>query len=125
LRLRDQRDPVVHVITHAALHVPRQLVTEVAKQAHLFGVFILPSGGDLDLEYLDLMEGHAVVNHETLGQQAARANAASKIVSDVSSAASNMQNARNLEPRTGTSGSDAMPQSLRGSSMSTPPASLR
>jgi hypothetical protein len=82
LRARDQRDPVIHLITHAALHVPRPLVTEVTRQAHMFGVFILPSGGALDLEYLDLLEGHAVVDHATLQQKAARAAAATKIVDE-------------------------------------------
>ncbi|HEY4012389.1 MAG TPA: hypothetical protein VGM06_03575 [Polyangiaceae bacterium] len=80
LRKRDQRDPVIHLITHAALHVPRPLVEEVRRQAHLFGVFILPSGGALDLEWLDLLEGHAVIDHATLLQQSARASAATKIV---------------------------------------------
>lgn len=80
LRQRESRDPVVHLITHAALHVPRPLVAEVARQAHLFGVFILPSGGELDLEYLDLLESHAVVDHATLQQKHARAEAATKIV---------------------------------------------
>jgi hypothetical protein len=82
LRARDQRDPVIHLITHAALHVPRPLVADVRRQAHLFGVFILPSGGDLDLEYLDLLDGHAVVDHATLQQKSARAAAATKIVDD-------------------------------------------
>jgi hypothetical protein len=82
LRARDQRDPVVHLITHAALHVPRPLVQEVRRQAHLFGVFILPSGGALDLEWLDLLEGYAVVDHATLQQKSARAAAATKIVDD-------------------------------------------
>ncbi len=82
LRVRDQRDPVVHVITHAALHVPRPLVQEVRRQAHLFGVFILPSGGTLDLEWLDLLEGHAVVDHATLQQRGARAAAATRIVDE-------------------------------------------
>ena len=81
-RARDQRDPVVHLITHAALHVPRPLVQEVRRQAHLFGVFILPSGGTLDLEWLDLLEGYAVVDHATLQQKNARAAAATKIVDD-------------------------------------------
>ena len=84
LRARDQRDPVVHLITHAALHVPRPLVQEVRRQAHLFGVFILPSGGTLDLEWLDLLEGHAVVDHATLQQRGARAAAAVKIVDEAS-----------------------------------------
>jgi len=82
LRAREQRDPVIHLITHGALHVPRPLVAEVRRQAHLFGVFILPSGGALDLEYLDLLEGHAVVDHATLQQKTARAAAATKIVDD-------------------------------------------
>jgi hypothetical protein len=82
LRARELRDPVIHLITHAALHVPRPLVAEVARQAHLFGVFILPSGGALDLEYLDLLEGHAVVDHATLQQKTARAAAATKIVDE-------------------------------------------
>ncbi len=82
LRARDQRDPVIHLITHAALHVPRPLVQEVKRQAHLFGVFILPSGGTLDLEWLDLLEGYAVVDHATLQQRSARAAAATKIVDD-------------------------------------------
>ena len=87
LRAREQRDPVIHLITHAALHVPRPLVQEVRRQAHLFGVFILPSGGALDLDYLDLLEGHAVVDHATLQQKSARAAAATKIVNDASSLA--------------------------------------
>jgi hypothetical protein len=80
LRAHDARDPVVHVITHAALHVPRHLVQEVRKHARLFAVFILPSGGVLDLEWLDLLDGYAVVDHATLLQKGARAAAATKIV---------------------------------------------
>ncbi|HEX3769579.1 MAG TPA: hypothetical protein VHV30_01885 [Polyangiaceae bacterium] len=82
LRERDARDPVIHLITHAALHVPRHLVQEVRRQAHLFAVFILPSGGKLDLEWLDLLEGHAVVDHAALQQKSTRAAAATKIVDD-------------------------------------------
>lgn len=82
LRTRDQRDPVIHLITHAALHVPRPLVLEVKRQAHLFGVFILPSGGALDLEWLDLLDSYAVVDHATLQQRSARAAAATRIVDD-------------------------------------------
>src|SRR5215472_5617861 len=37
-------------------------------------------GGVLDLDWLDLLEGHAVVDHETLQKKGARAAAASKIV---------------------------------------------
>jgi hypothetical protein len=93
-RAREQRDLVVHLITHAALHVPRALVADVRREAHLFAVFILPSAGTgrekgkLDLEYLDLLDGHAVVDHATLQQKNARAAAATKIVDDAAAAAS-------------------------------------
>jgi hypothetical protein len=105
VRLRDARDPVVHMLTHAALHVPRSLVTEVARLAHLFGVFILPSGGTLDLDYLDLLEGHAVVDNDTLSEQKARTSAATRIVADVADA--------NRKPS--VTKSDTGPVSLRGS----------
>lgn len=82
LRARDPREPVVHVITHGALHVPRPLVMEVRKRAHLFGVFILPSEGRLELDWLDLLEGHAVVDYATLQQKGARAAAATRIVDE-------------------------------------------
>jgi len=120
LRARDQRDPVVHLITHAALHVPRPLVQEVARQAHLFGVFILPSGGALDLDYLDLLEGHAVVDHATLTQRGARAAAASKIVDD----AAKITERSSMPPISAPPRSrrdDVVPPSLRPS-RTTPPS---
>jgi hypothetical protein len=82
VRTREQRDLVVHLVTHAALHVPRPVVSDLRRQAHLFGVFILPSGGALELDYLDLLEGHAVVDHATLSQKGARAAAATRIVAE-------------------------------------------
>jgi hypothetical protein len=112
LRAREQRDPVIHLITHAALHVPRPLVQEVRRQAHLFGVFILPSGGVLDLEYLDLLEGHAVVDHATLSQKTARAAAATKIVDEAAKLSERVSvpPPPSLGPR---SVRDSMPESLR------------
>ncbi len=82
VRAREQKDPVVHLITHAALHVPVQLVAEVRKTAHIYGIFILPSGGRLNLDYLDLLEGHAVIDHATLHKKSERAAAATKIVDE-------------------------------------------
>ena len=111
LRARDQRDPVIHLITHAALHVPRPLVQEVRRMAHMFGVFILPSGGTLDLDYLDLLEGHAVVDHATLQQRGARAAAATKIVDD----ATKLTDRTSLPPPSATS-----PRSARGESLRPP-----
>jgi hypothetical protein len=83
LKSREPRDIVVHLLTHAALHVPRALVADVKTSAHIFGVFILPSGGTLDLDYLDLLDNHAIVDHATLTKETARAQAAVEIVDSV------------------------------------------
>jgi hypothetical protein len=123
LRARDQRDPVVHLVTHAALHVPRQLVQEVRRHAHLFGVFILPSGGELDLDYLDLLEGHAVVDHATLSEKTARAAAATKIVNDA--AELNERVPASLQPRSMRATDEAVPPSLRPARGSMPPSAPR
>jgi hypothetical protein len=123
LRAREQRDPVVHLLTHAALNVPRPLVSEVCKQAHLFGVFILPSGGALELDYLDLLEGHAVVDHDTLTAQKARAAAATRIVADVSQLAEKAKIAGGVPTRKVSE--EGIPPSLRAGSASIPPASTR
>lgn len=85
MKSREPHDIVVHLLTHAALHVPRHLVSEVKKSAHIFGVFILPSGGTLDLDYLDLLDQHAVVDHATLTKETARAKAAVDIVQQAKS----------------------------------------
>jgi len=118
LRERDGRDPVVHLITHAALHVPRPLVEEVCRLSHLFGVFILPSGGKLDLEYLDLMNSHVVVDHTTLTGKSERAAAATRIVDDASrvanaKAASGPTSLRTPQRQGAPAPSDGTPPSIR------------
>lgn len=79
-RVRDHREVVLHVFTHAALYIPRELVQSLTKVAKLGIVFILPSGGSLDLDYLDLLDTHWVVDHETLASQGARADKARDIL---------------------------------------------
>ena len=112
----------MHLITHAALHVPRPLVQEVRRHAHLFGVFILPSGGELDLDYLDLLEGHAVVDHATLSEKTARAAAATKIVNDAADL--NDRVPVSMAPRSLRTGDDPVPPSLRTGRGSMPPPSI-
>ena len=82
LRHRDPRSPVVHLFTHAALYIPREMVQAVRSYAHLAAVFILPSGGELDLDYLDLLDAHWVVDHATLASGSARADAAKSILGE-------------------------------------------
>ncbi|HTJ83864.1 MAG TPA: hypothetical protein VL400_19230 [Polyangiaceae bacterium] len=80
MKTRDARAPVVHLFTHAALYIPRELVANVRQLAHIAAVFILPSGGKLDLDYLDVLDAHWVVDHETLSQRGARGEAAKSIL---------------------------------------------
>jgi hypothetical protein len=82
LRMRDGRMVVVHLFTHAALYIPRALVEGVRRLAHIAAVFILPSGGALDLDYLDLLSVHWVVDHDALAERSARAGAARSILGE-------------------------------------------
>ncbi len=81
-RRRESRSFVVHVFTHAALYIPRELVQAVRSQAHVAAVFMLPSGGKLDLDYLDVLDAHWVVDHATLTRKEARSEAARGILDD-------------------------------------------
>ncbi len=81
-RHHDPRTPVVHLFTHAALYIPREMVQAVQSHAHISAVFMLPSGGQLDLDYLDLLDAHWVVDHATVASGAARASAAKAILGE-------------------------------------------
>jgi hypothetical protein len=75
--------PVLHLFTHAAFYAPRRLVNRVRQLCQIAAVFILPSGGKLDLDYLDLLNTHWVVDHAALGQSKQRAEAARGILAQV------------------------------------------
>ncbi len=80
---RDPREPIVHVFTHAALYIPRETVDEITRRADVSAVFMLPSGGKLDLDYLDLLDAYWVVDHESLASRDDRADLARDILDDV------------------------------------------
>ncbi|MBK7402106.1 MAG: hypothetical protein IPJ34_39155 [Myxococcales bacterium] len=86
LKSRDKRSPVVHLITSAAFYAPRPLVAEVRARGSLFGVFITPqlsATGEpvpLELDWLDLLDGHYVVDQAILGKRADRSARAKEIV---------------------------------------------
>ena len=82
-RQREQRQQLVHLFTHAALYIPRELVAAVRALAPIAAVFMLPSGGKLALDYLDLLDAHWVVDHTVLGQRKQRADAARSILGEV------------------------------------------
>ncbi|MFT3765501.1 MAG: hypothetical protein QM820_08310 [Minicystis sp.] len=118
-RHRDPRSPVVHLFTHAALYIPREMVQAVRQYAHIAAVFILPSGGKLDLDYLDLLNAHWVVDHATLAHGAARADAAKSILTETQGTpeAARPKDGVPVSIRPPPGG----PKSLRGTSQRPPP----
>jgi hypothetical protein len=81
--VNDPRETIVHVFTHAALYIPRDIVAAVKRCARIGVVFILPSGGKLDLDYLDLLDAQWVVDHDTLSRRDARASKARDILGEI------------------------------------------
>jgi len=77
---RDPREPVVHIFTHGALYVPRDVMASICRRAKVSGLFMLPSGGELALDYLDLLDAHWVVDHSALASRSARAKEARRIL---------------------------------------------
>lgn len=101
---RDGRDPILHFFTHSALHIPRDTVAALTRAAQLSGVFMLPSGGQLELGYLDLLDNHWVVDHSTLAGSG-RADAARGILDEVAG--------RPSAPPSSRRGGDLAPASRR------------
>lgn len=79
---RERRAPVLYVLTHAECHLPRPVLERLRAVATLYGVFILPSLGELELEHLDLFHTVQVVGPDALREPGARARRALSIVDD-------------------------------------------
>lgn len=86
-RLRDRASVTVYVITHAECHVPVELVRRIRDAAEMCGVFMLPSRGALDLEYLPLLTLHEVVTDAALRDRSERATRALSIVEHATTSA--------------------------------------
>lgn len=82
LKNREDINIVLYILTHAECHIPREVVELLRKEARLYGVFMLPSAGILDLEYLDLFHTTQVVDEAALVDKTARAERALSIVDD-------------------------------------------
>ena len=79
----DGREQVLHVFTHAGLYIPRGHVERLRRRASLFGVFLLPSRGKLELGYIDLLHHHWVVDEAALRGGKEQADAAERILAEV------------------------------------------
>jgi hypothetical protein len=82
IALRERRRPVLYIITHAECHIPDEVLTLLKRTAYIYGVFILPSTGELELEYVDRLDHFQVIDRETLLDRTARAAKALEICDD-------------------------------------------
>jgi hypothetical protein len=81
LRFEEGRDVAITFITHAECHIPRATVEVLARDASLYGVFVLPSR-PMTLDYLPLLHRHQIVTPETLARAGAGRRRALDIVDD-------------------------------------------
>ncbi len=81
LRREARRQVVVYIITHGQCHIPVETAQAMAKMASLYGVFILPST-EVQLDYLQHLHRHQVVNDSVLTSQKDRRDRALQIVED-------------------------------------------
>jgi hypothetical protein len=81
LRREEGRDVALTFITHAECHIPRQTVEALARDASLYGIFVLPSR-PIALDYLPLLHRHQIVTAETLARGASTRRRALEIVED-------------------------------------------
>lgn len=87
LARRDGRRPTLYMITHGECHVPRETMSALARSASLYGIFMMPQGGKLDLEYADLLGRVQIVTSETLEKRGERSERAKTIVNDAAGSA--------------------------------------
>jgi hypothetical protein len=82
LARREHKTPILYILTHAECHVPIDTVERLRGIARLYGVFMLPSSGQLELDYLDRLHTVQVVDESALAQRDERARRALDIVED-------------------------------------------
>ncbi|HVU50802.1 MAG TPA: hypothetical protein VHL80_08955 [Polyangia bacterium] len=81
LRRESPREIALTFISHAECHIPLPTVEALARDATLYGIFVLPSK-PMDLEYLPRLHRHQVVTAESLARGAEKRRRALEIVED-------------------------------------------
>lgn len=73
---------LVYLLTHGECQLPLDDVATLASRAPIYGVFILPSSGELDLDYTGLFYRVHVIDDQAISH-GRRAHRARQIISDV------------------------------------------
>lgn len=82
LMRESPKEVVVTFITHGRCQIEVRVVEAMAQKATLCGVFVMPTGGDITLDYLDRLAQHYVITAEALADKGKRQTEALKILSD-------------------------------------------
>ena len=78
LARRERRMPILYLITHAECHVPLETVERLRTLSRLYGIFMLPSRGELELDYLHRLHTVQVVDESALLQRDERRSTRSR-----------------------------------------------
>lgn len=79
---RERRSPILYILTHAECHVPLATIERLAEIATLYGIFMLPSTGKLDLEYVHRLHTVQIVDEAALERRETRTDRALTIIDD-------------------------------------------
>ncbi|MDQ3031732.1 MAG: hypothetical protein M3Y87_04890 [Myxococcota bacterium] len=79
---REKKTPILYILTHAECHVPLETIERLRDVAMLYGIFMLPSTGKLDLDYVHRLHTVQIVDEAALTQREARADRALAIIDD-------------------------------------------
>ena len=81
LRRESPREIALTFISHAECHIPLPIVDALARDATLYGVFVLPSR-PIELDYLPRLHRHQIVTAEALARGAEKRRRALEIIED-------------------------------------------
>lgn len=82
LMRESPKEVVVTFITHGRCQLDVKVVDSLRTKATLCGVFVMPSGGEVELDYLDRLHQHYVIQPDVLADKGKRQSEALKILGD-------------------------------------------
>lgn len=80
LQRTEKKKVILYIITHAECHVPVDIIEKLNSNCYIYGIFILPSAGKVNLEYLNLLNQYQIIDENTLSNTKDRAKKALEIV---------------------------------------------
>lgn len=82
LMRESPKEVVVTFITHGRCQLDVKVVDSLRTKATLCGVFVMPSGGEVELDYLDRLHQHYVIQPDVLADKSKRQTEALRILGD-------------------------------------------